>query len=175
VDAAATAGESARVVDLVFVARAVPRNGDLFWPALEASGLTRRPCPPGDLARLREEGLELLLIPLERIGREEIDRDAAVERAREALSQSVERLERRVSELGARLVVFLGSGLHAAALGPRISPEDGEGGVRFGGGVALAVPQVSRLVTPALFLERMRRVARLRREVSQRTEGAGAP
>jgi hypothetical protein len=191
------------VIDLAFVARALPKGDDLFWRALDGSGLTQRPCPPEIPARLDEEGIAIFTLPIARAPKGEIDREAAVERAREKLANDVEELERRIAARAPRLIAFLGTSLYAAALGPRAMPLEGEvddvataddddaaaaaprsrpdpsersfaSRARFGGAVAVAIPHISRQVPPALFLERMRALAELRRELSQRNRGAHA-
>lgn len=168
--------------DLVLIARstrasggpALPRAGDPFWAALRACGLIVRDAPPPTGDELRRAGIEVLAVETPKVDPSEIDRDAAVERARETFAASAERLERRVAALRPRVVGILGAALHDALLGERARDAFGDDDAAYGGAArarrrrpadyggarAFAIPGASPRIAPTVVLESVRELAR---------------
>ncbi|MBI5630030.1 MAG: G/U mismatch-specific DNA glycosylase [Elusimicrobia bacterium] len=84
------------------------RPGNRFWPALNASGLLRRPLTPCDSRRLPESNLGITNI----VGRATA---AASELTRQELRRGAKRLERKLLRYKPRQVAFLGLGLYRDA------------------------------------------------------------
>lgn len=84
------------------------RPGNRFWPALNASGLLRRPLTPYDSAELLESGIGITNI---------VDRATALasELTEEEQRRGAKRLERRLRRYKPRRAVFLGLGLYRVA------------------------------------------------------------
>ncbi|MDE2040358.1 MAG: mismatch-specific DNA-glycosylase [Elusimicrobia bacterium] len=101
------------------VGRHFGRPGNRFWPALNASGLLRRPLSPFDSDRLLESNLGITNL----VGRATA---TAAELGRGELRRAAKRLERKLLRYRPRQAAFLGLGLYReafdrpdAGVGPR--------------------------------------------------------
>ncbi|HKE02260.1 MAG TPA: hypothetical protein VKE69_14675 [Planctomycetota bacterium] len=149
------------MTDLVLVARGPV--GDDMAEALRMAGFAAAPRLP---------------LALPKVATTEVDRDAAVERAREEAARAVEALEREIASIGAKVVAFLGMSLYAAAVGARVAFEDDvdealdrfqrtfRARVRFGGAVAVAIPSPSRAIPVERVVARLRELSLLRAELA---------
>ena len=90
------------------IGRHFGRPGNRFWPALNASGLLRRPLTPWDSGKLLESGLGITNI-VERATA------TAAELSKEELRAGAERLERKILRYKPCRAAFLGLGLYRDA------------------------------------------------------------